>query len=218
MRIPYRPFEGPNSFPLIRAGIDTLGLPLTGPDQACLDSFNGAITWNRVSSEAGIQGSEIIFVGDSGKLYIALSAVDKGRVSCRYLDVETVASEASRPLASLIHTVMAPAFTPGFVGVDWEDVRTVLGSGKNAQLAVASGYSEEALQQLGDQVRLEHGDQVKGLILTVFISEGEFTLPSYRLASRMLKSAFACDGPILIAFPAIKGHLEPRMGLLAVHG
>lgn len=217
MRIPYRPFDDPDQLPLIRAGIDALEYHLKSPDEDCLDSFNDAITWNRISSEAGLQGSEIIFVGDSGRIYVVLCAYDKGVVSCRYLDVEKHTAGECDPLSGLIHTVMAPAFTPGFAGIDWDDVSLTLGSGKTAQLAVASGYPEEALSQLDGKVGLDKGKRIVGLILTVFMSEDEFSLPVYKRTSRMLKSVFAYDGPTLIAFPAIRGKIDPWLGVLTVH-
>jgi hypothetical protein len=220
VKIQYRQFEDETNLPLIRAGVDLLGqVDLPVQDTDCLNSFSSAIDWKQVSSQAGVQNSEVIFgVNDSGMLTVSLrEASQQGGLACHELEVETITPVGCSSLSGLIHTVMSPSFTPGFVGTDWEDVKLVLRSGRQARLVMALGSADSNLLEVTRQAKAGQGRKVQGLLLVMFIREVEFALSIYSQAARVLGSEFDSNGLSLIAVPAITDLPEPMLGLLAVY-
>ena len=220
MKVQYKLFEDQADLPLIRAGVDLRGqADLPVQDVQCLSSFNGAVDWKQVSSQAGVENSEVIFgVSDSGMLTVSLlETSQQGGLACHELEVETITPVGCSSLPELIHTVMSPSFTPGFVGTDWEDVKLVLRSGRQARLVMAFGSADPNLLEVTRQAKAGQGRKVRGLLLVVFIRDVEFALSIYSQAARVLESEFDCNGLALIAGPAITDLPEPMLGLLAVY-
>jgi hypothetical protein len=204
MKVQYQQFEDQADLPLIRAGVDLLGqADLPVQDVQCLSSFNGAVDWKQVSSQAGVQGSEVIFgVNDSGMLTVSLRETSQqGGLACHELEVETITPVGCSSLSGLIHTVMSPAFTPGFVGTDWEDVKLVLRSGRQARLVMAFGGADSNLLEVTRQAKAGQGRKVQGLLLVMFIRDVEFALSIYSQAAQVLGSEFDSNGLTLIAVP-----------------
>lgn len=218
MKVQYKLFEDQADLPLIRAGVDLRGqADLPVQDVQCLSSFNGEVDWKQVSGQAGMQGSEVIFgVSDSGTLVISLlETSQQGGLACHELEVETITPVGCSSLSGLIHTVMSPSFTPGFVGTDWEDVKLVLRSGRQARLVMAFGSADPNLLEVTRQAKAGQGRKVQGLLLVIFIRK--FALSILGQAARVLESEFDCNGLALIAGPAITDLPEPMLGLLAVY-
>lgn len=218
MKVQYKLFEDQADLPLIRAGVDLRGqADLPVQDVQCLSSFNGEVDWKQVSGQAGMQGSEVIFgASDSGTLVISLrEASQQGGLACHELEVETITPVGCSSLSGLIHTVMSPSFTPGFVGIDWEDVKLVLRSGRQARLVMALGIADSNLLEVTRQAKAGQARKVQGLLLVIFIRK--FALSILGQAARVLESEFDCNGLALIAGPAITDLPEPMLGLLAVY-
>lgn len=220
MKVQYQQFEDQADLPLVRAGVNLLGQAnLKAQDTDCLNSFNGEVDWKQVSGQAGVQGSEVIFgVNDSGMLTVSLlETSQQGGLACHELEVETITPIGCSSLSGLIHTVMSPSFTPGFVGTDWEDVKLVLRSGRQARLVMAFGSADSNLLEVTRQAKAGQGRNVRGLLLVMFIRDVEFALSIYSQAAQVLRSEFDSNGLTLIAVPAITDLPEPMLGLLAVY-
>lgn len=215
MKVQYRQFQDETNLPLIRAGVDLLGQgDLTVRDADCLNSFNGAIDWKQVSSETGVQGSEIVFCVDDSRLIVSLLETDnQGKLGCHELEVKATTPDFCNPLSGLLHTVLAPAFTPGLVGVDWEDVKVVLRSGRQGQLALVAGNLESAI---ADAINHCSDRLVRGVLAVIFLPEEQFSLPLYREATRLLQGQFGPSVTTLVAAPVLtQGEL--MFGLLVVY-
>lgn len=219
MRIQYRQYAShyQEDFPLIRAGVDLLGqADLSDQDAECLSSFNGVIDWKMVSSEAGLQGSEIVFGMDSGEIFIALCETDEqGRPACHQLEVEAVVPEGFSTLSCLIHTIMSPSFTPEYIGIDWRDVKAILRSGRKASLVLAKGGEDSVLMEMIRLIRANQGGRIQGSIL-VFFRES-LSLSSFKQANRLLNTEFDCKGLTRLVVPEITDQPEPMLALVVIH-
>jgi hypothetical protein len=225
MKIKYKQYEERTGLPLVKVGIDILeiGRSLSATDHLTLSSFNGAVDWKMVSSAAGIQGAEIIFmVGDMdpSNVVVALEKSGTGR-AWHYLDVESLRSTFCSPLASSIHTVLAPAFAPGFVGIDWDDIKNGLRRGKKGLLALVQGEPESAMCEARDLVtarlsELGIEESVKAVLASLFLPERKFDLASYRRTASLIKAMCTDDQTVLISVPVITD-LNPMVALLVVY-
>ena len=226
MKINYKQHEERTGLPLIKAGIDILeiGRLLSATDLLTLSSFNDAIDWKMVSSKAGIQDSEIIFmVGDMdpSNVVVAVRKSDTGQ-AWHYLDAESLTSTFCSPLSSSIHTVLAPAFVPGFVGTDWDDIKNGLRRGDKGLLALVQGEPESAMREARDLVsaRLNEigiKESVKAVLASLFLPECKFNLASYRQTASLIKEMCIDDQDVLISVPIITDQ-NPMVALLAVYG
>jgi len=220
VKVQYRQFADQAGLPLIRAGVDLLGQTnLEAQDADCLSSFNGVVDWKQISSQAGVQGSEVIRgVSDSGVLTVSLVEVnEQGGLSCHELEVEGTVPDGYSSLSCLIHVVMSPSFVPEYIGIDWEDAKEILRSGRNARLALAQGDVGSSLLEVAKRVKADRRRSIHGSILVIFYRDDEFSLSSYKEARRLLKDEFDCSGHSLIAAPVVTNQPEPMLGLLAVY-
>jgi hypothetical protein len=212
MKINYKQHEDRTGLPLVKAGIDVLeiGRSLSATDLLALSSFSGAIDWKMVTSEAGTQGSEILFlVGDMdpSSVVVGLRKSDTGP-AWHYLDVKVLTPAFCSPLSSSIHTVLAPAFAPGFVGIDWNDFKGELRKGDKALLAMVQGEPQSAMREAHDLVDVRLTDlglksPAKAILASLFIPECGFDLVLYREAASLLTGMSNREQSVLISAPLI---------------
>jgi hypothetical protein len=225
MKINYKHHEDRTGLPLVLAGIDILeiGGALSESDLRALNSFNGAIHWKMVSSEAGTQDSEIIFmIGDmdSSNVVVGIRKSDT-HTAWHYLDVETLTSASSSPLSGSIHTVLAPAFAPGFVGTDWDDIKNGLRRGDKGLLALVEGEPESAMLEAHGLVatrlsELGAEESVKAVLASIFLPESKFDLVSYRQTASRIEDVCNDDQTVLISVPIITDQ-NPMVALLIIY-
>jgi hypothetical protein len=225
MKINYKQHEDRTGLPLVKAGIHILeiGRSLSESDLLTLSSFNGAVDWKRVSSEAGLQGSEIIFAMDdldSSDVDLTLRKSDTGR-AWHNVDVEVLTPAFCSPLSSSIHTVLAPAFAPGFVGTDWDDIKAALRRGDKGFLALVQGEPEGAMRKANDLIAARLSGigvdgSVKAVLASLFLSESGFDLTLYRQAAGLLKGMYSGEQSALISVPIISDE-SPMVALLIVY-
>jgi hypothetical protein len=226
MKINYKQHEERTGLPLVEAGIDTLeiGMSLSATDLLALNSFNGAVDWKMVSSEAGTQESEIIFmVGDMApsSVVVGLRKSDTGP-AWHYLDLEILTPAFCSPLSSAIHTVMAPSFAPGFIGTDWDDIKAALRRGDKGFLALVQGEPERAVREARDLVTARLNGlgverSAKAVLASLFLPENGFDLTLYRQAASLITGMCNDDQSVLVSVPVLADQ-NPLVALLAVYG
>ena len=225
MKINYKQHEERTGLPLVKAGIHILeiGRSLPESDLLTLSSFNGAVDWKMVANGGGVQGSEIIFAMDdldSSDVNLNLRKNDTGP-AWHYVDVEVLTPAFCSPLSSSIHTVLAPAFAPGFVGTDWDDIKAALRRGDKGLLALVQGEPESALREALDVViarlsGLGMKRSAKAVLASLFLPESRFDLTVYRQAAGLIKGMCNDDQSVLISVPVIVGQ-NPMVALLVIY-
>lgn len=109
-------------------------------------------------------------------------------------------------LDSVAYAVLAPSFVPGGIGNDWDDVCSVLRSGKRAILMMveSDGVTTDVLR-LADSVLARHDrTRVSGVVSAVFAPQGTNWMESIRQL-KIAAESLAPDAVQLIAAPIILG-------------
>lgn len=119
-------------------------------------------------------------------------------------------------LESVAHALLVPAFSPGGIGVDWEDVCLILRSGKRGVLAVVeSGEAVTDTLKLAESVLpKEDRTQISGVMAVVFAPQGTGWMESVRQLGRAVET-LAPDAGRVLAAPVILGD-TPICAVLAV--
>lgn len=118
----------------------------------------------------------------------------------------SVAASPFSALDSVAHAVLAPAFAPGGVGVDWGDVCSILRLGKRAVLVMAeSAEAATETLRLAESV-LAAGDhaQISGVMAAVFAPHGATWMEAVRQVGRAAETLVP-DAWRLVAAPIILG-------------
>lgn len=195
----------------------TVGVVAENVDiEAVAESFRGLFDVRAISDSGSAVGCEVIFRQSENRqeVEVLLPLRDDPSQVSRLL--VSVAASPLPALDSIAHAVLAPAFAPGGVGVDWDDVCSILRSGKRAVLVMAE--SDEAVTEtlrLAESVLAvgEH-TQISGEIAAVFAPQGATWMDAVRQVSRAAET-LAPDAWRLVATPIILGH-NPVCSLLAV--
>lgn len=170
------------------------------------ESFRGVVDVLPISDSVSAVGCEAVFRQSQNRqeVEILLPLGDD-----QHQEHRIVVSMAASPfpvLDSIAHTVLAPAFSLGGVGVDWDDVCSILRSGKRAVLVMAE--SDEAVTEtlrLAESV-LAAGDhaQISGVMAVVFAPQGATWVEAVRQVGRAAET-LAPDAWRLVAAPIILG-------------
>ncbi|TEX44369.1 MAG: hypothetical protein CFR70_14355 [Rhodocyclaceae bacterium] len=170
------------------------------------ESFRGLVDVLPISGSGSTVGCEAVFRQRENRqeVEILLPLGDD-----QHQEHRIVVSMAASPfpvLDSIAHTVLAPAFSLGGVGVDWDDVCSILRSGKRAVLVMAE--SDEAVTEtlrLAESV-LAAGDhaQISGVMAVVFAPQGATWVEAVRQVGRAAET-LAPDAWRLVAAPIILG-------------
>lgn len=118
----------------------------------------------------------------------------------------SVAGSPFPVLDSVACAVLAPAFAPGGVGIDWNDVCTILRSGKRGVLVLAeSGEAVTNTLGLAESVLAkEDSTRVAGVMAAVFAPQGKPWVESVRQLGRAAVT-LAPNAGRLVAAPVISG-------------
>ena len=180
------------------------------------ESFRGVVDVLPISDSVSAVGCEAVFRQSQNRqeVEILLPLGDDQHQEHRI--VVSVAASPFPALDSIAYAVLAPAFALGGVGVDWDDVCSILRSGKRAVLVVAE--SDEAVTEtlrLAESV-LVTGDhsRISGVMAVVFAPQGATWVEAVRQVGRAAES-LAPNAWRLVAAPIILGD-APICAVLAV--
>lgn len=196
------------SFPIILVGLKS---PEDGgrppPDVlASLDSFHEDLGWISLSDMSNDSKCDVIFeMLDSTHIHIGFP--EKGAKSkLRWLPVTVLTSGNYPAFPSIIHTVLAPSFAPGLIGVDWEDAQLILGSGQQGFLTLVSGDFELSipsahaiisshLNSLGKEL------MISSVLAVMFARHTQSVIAHTYQIFNSIASMCPTDQPVLVAAP-----------------
>ena len=170
------------------------------------ESFRGVVDVLPISDSVCAVGCEAVFRQSQNRqeVEILLPLGDD-----QHQEHRIVVSMAASPfpvLDSIAHAVLAPAFSLGGVGVDWDDVCSILRSGKRAVLVMAeSAEAATETLRLAESV-LAAGDhaQISGVMAAVFAPHGATWMEAVRQVGRAAETLVP-DAWRLVAAPIILG-------------
>lgn len=170
------------------------------------ESFRGVVDVLPISDSVSAVGCEAVFRQSQNRqeVEILLPLGDDQHQEHRI--VVSMAASPFSALDSVAHAVMAPAFAPGGVGVDWGDVCSILRLGKRAALVMAeSAEAATETLRLAESV-LAAGDhaQISGVMAVVFAPQGATWVEAVRQVGRAAET-LAPDAWRLVAAPIILG-------------
>ena len=115
--------------------------------------FSGQVAWERFSDDLPPLGTEIFF-DEISETTVRIGLVTSNTSSEWFqLEIQFESANHRSAIAATIHAVIAPAFAPGGIGVDWEDVKLLLQSGNVGQLI-------ESPEEDGEETALPFGQQI----------------------------------------------------------
>lgn len=180
------------------------------------ESFRGLVEVLPISDSGSPVGCEALFRQCENRQEVEILLPLCGDQHREHRIMVLVAASPFSALDSVAHAVLAPAFAPGGVGVDWDDVCSILRSGKRAVLVVAE--SDEAVIEtlrLAESV-LVTGDhtRISGVMAVVSAPRGATWMEAVRQVGRTAET-LAPDAWRLVATPIILGE-TPVCSLLVV--
>ena len=170
------------------------------------ESFRGLVDVLLISGSDSSVGCEAVFRQCENRQEVEILLPLGGDQHREHRIMVSVVASPFPVLDSISHAVLAPAFSPGGVGVDWDDVCSILRLGKRAVLVMAE--SDEAVIEtlrLAESV-LVTGDhtRISGVMAVVSAPRGATWVEAVRQVARITETR-APDAWRLVAAPIILG-------------
>ena len=182
------------SQPVVRIGLG--GLTTAGRSE--LPDFSGAVS---ICALTDVPVDMTLALGIDGNVYIQAEDID--------LHIRT---QGSKPLESVFHVLLSPSFAPGMIGVDWEDVCSLLKAGCRGTLisvALDEAYNLESL--IASLVDAE----TKAIIGCCYLPESRFFGNSVDVLNRLIKGLESVTGDFVIGAPIVTTD-KPSLSLLLI--
>lgn len=180
------------------------------------ESFRGLVDVLPISGSGSSVGCEAVFRQWENRQEVEILLPLGDDLHREHRIMVSVVASPFPVLDSIAHAVLAPAFAPGGVGVDWDDVCSILRLGERAVLVMAESADAvtEALR-LAESV-LAAGDhaQISGVMAAVFAPQGATWGEAVRQVGRAAET-LAPDAWRLVATPIVLGD-NPVCSLLVV--
>lgn len=180
------------------------------------ETFRGLVDVLPICGSNSSVGCEAVFRQCENRQEVEILLPLGGNQQREHRIMVSVVASPFPGLDSVAHAVLAPAFVPGGVSVDWNDICSILQSGKRAIVVMTE--SAEAVTEtlrLAESV-LAAGDhaQISGVMATVFAPHGATWMEAVRQVGRATET-LAPDAWRLVATPIVLGD-NPVCSLLAV--
>lgn len=181
------------------------------------DTFRGLVDVHPTSDFSTALGCKVVFRQCENRQEVEIFLPLGGDQLREHRIVVSVAASPFAALDSIAHAVLAPAFTPGGIGVDWDDVCSILRSGSRAMLVMAeSGDAVTESLRLAESALAKHNrTPVSGAMAAVFTPQGTNWVEAVRQLGRGAGS-LAPDAWRLVAAPIILGD-TPVCSVLAAY-
>lgn len=189
-----------------------------GASDTCelVQSFRGLVDVRQLSESGSAVSCEALLLQCENRQDVDVVLPHSGSTSRKHRITVSVAASPFPALDSVACTVLAPAFVPGGIGIDWDDVCRILGSGKRGVLAVIeSGEAViDTLKLVESVLAKEDCDRVSGVMAALFAPQGSGWLETIRQLGRTIET-LAPSAERLVAAPVILGS-APICAVLAV--
>lgn len=165
--------------------------------------------------------SGVVSINGQGKADISLIQDTEGFVRVRGQGIDLLASVQGNamdsPLASLFHLLIGSTFAPGLIGVDWEDVCSLLTAGSNAMLRSVEINQDKDLDPLiNDLILLPH-EKVRAAICCCCLPKGKYFSNGINLTQDLMGKLEAVTGEFVLGAPIVTAD-KPILSLLLITG
>lgn len=180
------------------------------------ESFRGLVDIRSIHESRSTVGCDLVFRQSEGRQEVEILLPFGDGRSDEHRILVSAAASPFPALGSVAYAVLAPAFAPGGVGIDWDDVCTILRSGRRGVLVLdESGEAVTDTLRLAESVLAkEDRAPVSGVMAAVFTPRGIGWMESVRQLGRAAET-LAPDAGRLVAAPVILGD-APICAVLAV--
>lgn len=180
------------------------------------ESFRGLVDIRSISEFSSADGYDVVFRQSENRQEVEILLPRGDGQPSEHRILVSVAASPFPALHSIAHAVLAPAYAPGGVGIDWGDVCRILRSGKRGVLAVVeSGDAVTDTLRLAKAVLAQQSSaRVSGVMAAVFAPRGTGWMESVRQLGGAADT-LAPDAERLVAAPVILGD-RPICAVLAV--
>lgn len=184
--------------------------------EAVAESFRGLVDIRSIPEFSSTVGYDVAFRQSENRQEVEILLPLDDAQSGEHRILVSVAASLFPALGSVAHAVLAPAFAPGGVGIDWDDVCTILRSGRRGVLVLAeSGEAVTDTLRLAESVLAkEDSARVSGVMAVVFAPRGAGWMELVRQLGRAAET-LAPNAGRLVAAPVILGD-APICAVLAV--
>ena len=222
MHINYKIFPEIGNQPFIQVGIvSSREEPKVSPGVlVSLDSFNGVVGWKSIPDSSSLSECDVSFDEPDLKLIRICFPADGANHALHCLSVTVLTTQAHPALSSIIHAVLGPAFAPGIVCIDWNDVKDVLSCGKQGLLALVSGEPVDAIAEahtlVSSQLNLLNSESIKSALAVLFVPEGQPCLAQISQSHKLLGAMMTSEQSVLISSAPVITDGKPMFALLVV--
>lgn len=168
-----------------------------------LYSFDGAVEWRFLNELPSYPEVDICFQEMSKEeILVSLPSVTNPSAWHHVL----VAVDIENPVLSLhttLHTLLAPSFSPGIVGIDWEDVRLILCSGEKGHLVTSDNVSNEAISTTCRDLQHRLEPPLASVMGVLFLPQNDSFMDAYSKLAPFLRSIVNERTHILFGSPRI---------------
>lgn len=202
IEINYMNSSFPSEGPYIRA--HATALEKTSEVVKCLDCWKTDVDWKTHTDGCDIAFDEV--APNICHLWFPNDSSTRPPLS---VSVLTAANYSALP--SLIHTILSPGYAPGLIGVDYDDIKTVLRNGGQGFLTITTGGSKDAMNKalslLIPRLNGPNNIRIKGGLAVSFTKKEDLKLTHVRQMSNRLKRMIPNDQPITFAATYITGNI-----------
>lgn len=195
----------------------TIGVVAGSSDiEQVAESFRGLVNICLIPESGSAVGCDVVFRQSENRQEVEVLLPLGDGQSGEHRILVSVAASPFLPLDSIAHAVLAPAFAAGGVGIDWDDVCTILRSGRRGVLVLAeSGETVTDTLRLAESVLAkEDNTRVSGVMAAVFAPRGTGWMETVRQLGGAAET-LAPDAGRLVAAPVILND-APICAVLAV--
>lgn len=222
LRINYKKCPTVGNSPSVRVGVVTSeGSQIQPSIITCLESFHGQINWISNPELPSESECDVVFEEVDAETIRIGFPVSGNYSDLHWTTISVLNTKASLALPSVVHTMLAPAFAHGLIGIDWADIRQIACSGKQGILALVSGELGEAMNEAHSIISatlnsFTYEPSVTGVIAVIFTPDAnQALLNQFYQAVRLLETIAPSEQTVLVAAPTITDD-KPMYALLVI--
>lgn len=182
------------SQPVVRIGLN--GLAVAGRPK--LSDFSGAVS---ICALTDASVDMTLALGIDGVVHIQAAGID--------LHVRT---QGGTPLESVFHVLLSPSFAPGMIGVDWEDICSLLKTGRKGYLITVELDDACSLESLVTSLVVAETNSIIGCC---YLPESRFFSNSVDVLNRLIKGIESITVNFVIGAPIVASD-KPTISLLLI--
>lgn len=165
--------------------------------------------------------SGVVSINGQGKADISLiqEADDLVRIRGEGIDllVSVQGQAIDSPLAPIFHLLIGPSFAPGLIGVDWDDVCSLMAAGGNATLRSVELNQDIEPETLINGLTQPLQGAVRAAICCCYLPNGKRFDNALHQIEALLRGLEAVTGDYVLGAPIVTAG-KPILSLLLITG